>query len=179
MLDRIGGTFESVSGDLAEDGFELGEHLFDWIEVRAVSGKVEKNGATRFDGFLNSGDLMHRNVVHEHDLAFLQGRSQDLLDVGSKCLAVHRAFEYERRRHPVVAQRGDEGRGLPVAVQNLVDQAFAARGAAIEASDIVGDAGFIDENQSSRIKLWLLPSQGSTIGRDVWSILLGGVKAFF
>jgi hypothetical protein len=60
-----------------------------------------------------------------------------------------------------------------------VNQARSTRSAAIETGDVARDVGFIDENQSFWIKPWLSPSQGSAIGRDVWSILLGGVQAFF
>jgi len=64
-------------------------------------------------------------------------------------------------------------------VQHLLDQALAARGAPIEAGDVAGDAGFIDENQSLWIEPWLPASQGLAIGRDVRPVLLGGVQAFF
>jgi hypothetical protein len=59
-----------------------------------------------------------------------------------------------------------------------VNQALSERGAAIETGNIARDAGFIDENQPLWIKPWLPPLQGSAIGRDVRSILLGGVQAF-
>jgi hypothetical protein len=49
----------------------------------------------------------------------------------------------------------------------------------METGDIARDAGFIDENQPFWIEPWLSPSQGSAIGRDIRSILLGGVQAFF
>ncbi len=44
---------------------------------------------------------------------------EDLLDVGSEALAVDRAVEDPWRIDPVVAQGGQEGRGLPVAVRDL------------------------------------------------------------
>lgn len=122
---------------------------------------------------------MNRNVVHEHDVTSFQSRSEQLLNIGPKGLAVHRSFEDEGRGHAVVAQCSDEGGGLPVALQHLVDQAFTARGAAVDAGDIARDAGLIDEGQPFWIKPRLLSSQGLTRGGDVRPILFGGVQAFF
>ncbi len=178
-LDGVGGAPQGVGGDLAQDGFELGEQLFDRVEIGAVCGKVDKNSTAPFDGFSHSGDLVNRDIVHEHDVTSFQGRSQNLFDIGPKCLTVHRAFEHEGRGHAVVAQRSDECRCLPVAVQHLLDQALAARGAAVEAGDIARDTGFIDENEPLWIEPRLPLSQGLAIGRDVRPILLGGVQAFF
>jgi len=178
-LDRVGGTLKAVGGDLAEDGFELGEQLFDRIEIGAVCRKIDEDRTAPFDGFSHTSDLVNGDVVHEHDISSFKGRSQTLFDIGPERLTVHRAFKHERRAHAVVTQRRDECRGLPVAVQHLHDQALSARGTAVEASDIAGDAGFIDENQPLWVEPWLSPSQRLAIGRDVRSILLGGVQAFF
>ena len=177
--DGVGGALQRVSGDLAENGFKFSEHLFNWVEVGAVGGEVDKNGAARFDGFLDAGDLMNRDIVHEHDVTFFQGWSQNLFDIGPERLAVHRAFEHKRRGDPIVAQCSDECRGLPIAVQHLLGEALSARGAAVEAGDGARDTGFIDENEPPWIKLWLPSSQSLAIGRDVRPVLLCGVQAFF
>jgi hypothetical protein len=50
-------------------------------------------------------------------------------------------------------------------VQHLLDQPLAPWGTAVQAGNIAGNAGFIDE--------------GLTLGGDVRPILLGGVQAFF
>lgn len=178
-FDGVGGAPQGVSGDLAQDGFELSEHLFNRVEIGAVCRKVDKNRAARFDGFSHAGDLVNWDIVHEHDVTSFQGRSENLFDIGPKRRAVHRAFEHERRGHAVVTQRSDECRCLPVAVQHLLDQALAARGAAIKAGDIARNAGFINENQPPWVEPWLPSSQGLSIGRDVRPLLLGGVQAFF
>ena len=178
-LDRVAGALEGVGGDLAEDRFELGEQLFDRVEIGTVGGKVDKNCTASFDGLSDAGNLVNGDIVHEHDVTAFQGRSENLFDIGLERLAVHCAFEHERRRHTVVAQRGDECHGLPVAMQHLLDQALSARGAAVEAGDVAGDTGFIDENEPLGIEPWLPPSQGLAVGRDVRPVLLGRVQAFF
>jgi len=179
MPDRVGSALECVGGDLAQDSLELGEHLLDRVEVGTICGKVDQNCTACFDGFLHVGDLVNRDIVHEHDVTSFQRGSQDLFDIGAKGFSVHCTFEHERCGHAVVPQRGNESGGLPVAVQDLVNQTLSTRGAPIKTGDIARDAGLIDENQPLWIKPWLSPSQGSAIGRDVRSILLGGVQAFF
>jgi hypothetical protein len=58
----------------------------------------------------------------------LERRRQRLLDIGKKALAVDGAVEDAGRGDPVVAQRGDEGAGLPMAMGYRRDQALAALG---------------------------------------------------
>ena len=122
---------------------------------------------------------MNRDIVHEHDVTSFEGGGENLFDVGSERLSAHCSFEHERGADTVMAQRRDEGGCRPLAVQYLVDQALAARRAAVEAGDIARNAGFIDEHQPLGIKPRLPAVQGLTRGDDVRPILLGGVQAFF
>jgi hypothetical protein len=178
-VDGVGGPLQGVGGDLAEDGFELGEYLLDRVEIGTVCGKIDKDCTAGFDGVSHAGDFVNRDIVHEHDVTSFQSRNENLFDIGSERLAVHRSFEHEGRGHTVVAQRSDERGSLPVAVQHLVDETLAARRTAVEAGDIGRNAGFIDEDEPLWIKPRLPPSQGLTRGGDVRPILLGGVQAFF
>ena len=54
----------------------------------------------------------------------LEGGSEELFDVGEEALAVDGSVEQARRFDAVVAQSGEEGRGLPVAVRDLGDEAL-------------------------------------------------------
>jgi len=172
---RVSGAFEGIGRNFAEHGLEFGEHLLDWIEIRAVCRKVHKYGTAALNGFAHPLDLVNGYVVHEHDVTSPQYRSENLFDIGPKCLAVHRAFEYKRRSHSVVAKRGDKRGCLPIAMQYLLNQALAAWSAAIDPGDAGHDAGFIDEYELFWVQPRLPPSQGAALGRDVWAILLGGV----
>ena len=78
-----------------------------------------------------------------------------------------------------MAQRRDEGGCRPLAVQYLVDQALAARRAAVEAGDIARNAGFIDEHQPLGIKPALIGLPPDPAASDVGAILLAGVQSFF
>lgn len=176
---RVGGALERVGGNFAQDGFEFGEHLLDGIEIGTVGREVDQNCAARLDRLFHAGNLVDADVVHEHDIASLEGWSKNLFDIGAEGFAVHRSFKHEGRSDAVMAQRGDECGGLPIAVDHLLDQTLALRCPAVEPGDIAGNGGFIEENQPFRIKPRLPLSQRLARGGDVRPILLGGVQAFF
>src|SRR5215216_3369391 len=122
---------------------------------------------------------MNTDVVHEYNVAFLEGRSKDLLNIGREHLARHWPFEHEGGGDTIMAQRGREGDGFPVSMRYLCDQSLPHRGSPVETSDRGRDRGFIDENQPLHVKPRLLLLQRLTCGCDVRSILLGGPQAFF
>ena len=79
-----------------------------------VGRQIEDGGAGRGDGLLDAIDLVGGEIVHHHDVAGRQRRSQHLLDVGPEGGAGHRPVEDERGDHAALPQAGDEGRGLPM-----------------------------------------------------------------
>jgi len=153
--------------------------MLDRIEVWAVCGQVKWNRTASFDGFFDAIDLVNAHIVHEHDVASLQSWSEELLDIGLECLAIHCAFAHKGRGNAVVTQRCDECKSFPVPVQHFLHEPLALWRPAIEARDIRGNAGFIDEYQLSRIKERLPPSQCLTRGDNVRPILLSGPQTFF
>ena len=122
---------------------------------------------------------MNADIVHEHNVASRQGRSEKLFSIGLEHLAVHRSFEHEGRGDTIVAQRSDESDGFPVAVQHCLDKPIALRRPPVETGNRCRDAGFIDEDKPFRIKPRLLLLQGLTCGGDVRPVLLGGPQTFF
>ena len=139
----------------------------------------EWNCTPGFDGLFDAIDLVNAHIVHEHDVASLQSRSEELLDIGLEYIAVHCAFAHKGRGNAVVPQRCDEGKSFPVPVQHLLHKPLTLRRPAKEACDRRRDAGFIDEHQPTWIQHSLPPSQCLTRGGNVWPILLGGPQAFF
>lgn len=73
---------------------------------------------------------MGGQIVHHHDIAWLQGRGQTSLQVDAENLAIHWLVDDKGSSDGVVAQRRDEGGDLPVTVRNLADQALATAAAA-------------------------------------------------
>jgi hypothetical protein len=153
--------------------------LLDGIQVGAVGGEIERNCSARLDCFFDSIDFVDADVVHEHDVALLQRRSETLFGIGLEHLAGHRSFEHEGRGDAIMAQGGDESDGLPVAVRHFLDQPFALRCSPVEAGNRRRNAGFIDEDKPLRIEPWLLFLQTLTCGGDVRPVLLGGPQTFF
>src|SRR5215510_9624996 len=115
-------ALESVGGNLAEDRFEFGKQLFDGVEIGTVGGKIDENGAACLDGFSHADNLVDADVIHEHDIATLEGWCQNLFDIGPKRVAIHCSFKHEGCGHTVEAQRRNECGGFPVTVQHLLDQ---------------------------------------------------------
>ena len=122
---------------------------------------------------------MDTDVVHEHDVASLQGRSEKLFGIGLEHLAGHRPFEHEGRGNTIMTQRSDESDGFPIAVRHVLDKPFPLRCPPVEAGNRRGDAGFVDKDKALRIKSWLLLLQGLTCGGDVRPVLFGGPQTFF
>ena len=75
--ERLGAA--TASG--ANEGLELREAELDGIEVRAVGWQVPECGPGGLEGPLDAGDLVGPEVVGDDDVAGVQGRHQDLVDV--------------------------------------------------------------------------------------------------
>ncbi len=122
--------------------------------------------------------LVGRQVVHDHDIARLQRRAQDLLDVGQEPPPGHRPIQHHRCCEAAQAQTGDEGGGLPVPMQDAGAQPLAAGATPVQAGHFGRGAGLVEEHQLGRIKVGLrlkprLPCRG-----DVRAVLLGRMRGF-
>jgi len=60
---------DGSGGVLADMSLELGEGIFDRVEVGTVGRQVKQGGAARLDGTPDAGDLVGRQIVHDHDIA--------------------------------------------------------------------------------------------------------------
>ena len=112
----------------SKQALELGEDLLDGVQIGAVGRQGEEARALRCDGFADALDLVGGQVVHDDDIAGGQGRREGLLDTGQEALAVDSAVEDAGRGDPVVAQRSQEGRGLPMAVRHTSPRPAARAG---------------------------------------------------
>ena len=86
-------------------------------------------------------------VVGDDDVAWRQGRHQDLFDVGAEALAIDRAVEDPRCGQPRDPQRGEKRAGLPAPAGGVVVDARATRCPAVPPKQIVGDAGFVQKHE--------------------------------
>ena len=172
-------TFERPPGEFAQDGLELGEGLFDGIEIGAVGRKKPKLGSGGFDCGFDGGAFVSAEVVHDHDIAGAQRRSQFLFDVSGELLSVDRSIEDTGRGQAVVAQGGDEGRRLPMTEWRVADQSLADLTPAVARRHGRGRPGFVDEDELPRVEGRLRLTPCGARGGDVRTLLLGRAKRFF
>jgi hypothetical protein len=90
LSDGFGEIFECSHGGLPQRCFELGERLFDRIEVGAIGRQIAQRCASLLDRFLDASDFVGWQVVHDDDIAPAQGGRVKMFDVGEETRAVHR-----------------------------------------------------------------------------------------
>jgi len=128
LLKRIGrGRLERVEGsrsDHSHERLELGEGLFDRVEVGTVAA-VEKLGTAGLNGLPDAGDLMGRQIVHNDDVARLQSWCQHPFDPGEEATLRSSARREAWARQSYQRQAAHESDGLPVTVRDCGAATFA------------------------------------------------------
>ena len=163
----------------ANEGLELREAALDGIEVRAIGWQVPEGGPGGLDGALAAGDLVGPEIVGDDDVAGLQGRHQDLFDVGAEALAIDRAVEDPRCGQPRDPQRGEQRAGLPAPAGGVVVDARAARCPTVPPKQSVGDAGFVQKHEVGDVPGRRRRVPRDPRGRDVRPIVFGRADRFF
>jgi hypothetical protein len=136
LSDGVGDGGERSGRCLWYEAFQLGEDLLDRIEIGRVFGQEQKTRACGPDGVSHGFAFVRSQIVEHDDVVALEGRDEELFDIGEKPLAVDGAVEQAGRFDAVVAQRSQEGRGFPVAVRDLGDEPAAARRPAVKARHV-------------------------------------------
>ena len=111
--------------------------------------------------------------------AGLQGRHQDLFDVGADALAIDRAVEDPRCGQPRDPPRGEKRAGLPAPAGGVVVDARAARCPAVPPKQIGGAAGFVQTHEVGDIPGRRRRVPRDPRGRDVRPIVFGRADRFF
>lgn len=88
-------------------------------------GQEQKVATDRWDRRAHSLTLVTSETAHRHDIARAQGRKPKPFGTGPENVALHRTIEHPRHIHAVMAQRCDEGRGVPMSEEPRRRQAFA------------------------------------------------------
>jgi hypothetical protein len=112
---------------LSEQGLELGEDLLDWVEVGRVFRQEHEAGSDSPDRPPYRLSFVGAEIVEDEDVARLQRRREKLLDITAETLAVDGSVEQAGRIDAIVAKSGEERRLLPLALRDLVDEAFSLR----------------------------------------------------
>ncbi len=159
--------------------FELGEDLFDRIEIGAVGRQEQQPRASGPDRGPDSGLFVAGQIVQDDDVTWPQRRTELLLDPLGKACAIDWLIKHERRVDPVAAQGGDEGHRLPMAIRHLGVEPLAFGCPATQRGHVGLGPGLVDKNKASGVRsvLELLPllAPPGHLGPQ----LFGGKHAFF
>ena len=122
---------------------------------------------------------MTTKVVHHDDVAWPQGRDQELLDPGEEAVRIDRSVEQARRGQAVAAQSGNEGERFASSLRHLGDQTLASGATAVRTGHVGLDPRLVDEDQSCRRDLALMGLPLPAPPGDIGTILLAGAQALF
>ena len=92
--------------------FELGEDLFDRIEVRAVWRQEQEPGSRSTDGLAHGRPFVAGQIVHDDDVAGQERWHEQLLDIVGKAGLLEKLWRLKRgfdSLRPVVSG-GSDGR---------------------------------------------------------------------
>ena len=163
----------------ANEGLERREAELDGIEVRAIGWHVPEGGPGGLDSPPDAGDLVGPEVVGNDDVAWLQSRHQDLVDVGAEALAIDRAVEDPRGGQPRDPHRGEKRAGLPAPAGDVVVDARATRCPAVPPKQIGGAAGFVQKHEVGDVPGRRRRVPRDPRCRDVRPIVFGRADRFF
>jgi hypothetical protein len=175
----LGDGFVASGSRLSQQGFELGEDLLDRIEVGRVFRQEHEACANVPDCPSHGLPLVGAEIVEDHNVARLEGRDEELFDIGVEAFAIDRSVEQAGRINAVIAQGGKKRRGLPAAMRNLVDEPLALRRPAAQAGRVGLRPGLVDEHQALGIDAALIGSPSFAVAAYVGAILLTRDEGFF
>src|SRR5580700_9361811 len=162
-----------------EGAFELGGDLVGPVEGGRGFGKKQETSAHGLNGVSHGFSFVGAKIVEDDNVVGFERRDEELFDVGEKSFAVDRTVEHAGRLDAVVAQRGEEGRGLPFALRDLIDEAFAARGPAVEPCHVGFGPGLVDEHQPRSVDALLAASPTRSVTRYLRTIPLARDERLF
>src|SRR5262249_52669362 len=143
---------DSSGGGFSEEVLELGEDLFNGVQVGRVFGQEEELSSCGADELTHDFASVAAEIVHDHDVARTQRWQEDLLHVEAKAAAVDRSLEKPRRLNSVMAQSRQEGHGLPAAVRNFGGEPAPAWRPSPQRCHVGSGPGLVDEDQAGRVK---------------------------
>jgi hypothetical protein len=160
----VGDAFVTSRPDLSQQGLELGEDLFDGVEVGGVFRQEYQAGSDIPDRLAHRLSFVGSEIVEDDDVARLQSRHEELIDIGAETLAVDGSVKQAGRVDAVVAQGGEERRGLPLALRDLVDEARSPWRPAAKPCRVGLRPGLIDEDQTPGINVPLVGAPSACDG---------------
>src|SRR5512137_101480 len=102
--DVAPGFLDGARLSAAHPVLDLGERLFDRIEVGGVWRQIPEPGACVPDEAAQGGGFVAGEIVHDDDVAGSQHGDELLFDIGPEALAIDGAVEDAGGGEPVTAQ---------------------------------------------------------------------------
>jgi len=177
--DEGGDLIEVARPRSAQERFQFGEGEFDGVEVGAVGRQESEVRACGLNRGSHLGLFVHRQVVEDDDVAGLQRRHQDLLDVGQEARIVDGAIEDSGRAQAVRPQPYDDRVRLPVPTRRVIVEACAPKTPTVAAKQVRRDATFIEKDVLPCVAQRQPVSPTAAFSGDVGAPLLVGVHRFF
>ena len=172
-------AFERSRRRFAQQVLQLGEDLFDRIQVGRVFGQEEQFSARRSDRPPNGLSFVAAQIIHHDDVSRQQRGRQHGLDIGFEALAVDRAVKNPRRFDAIKPKGGHEGHGFPMAMRNFGDKPLSSRRPSPQRRHIGLGPRLIDEDQALRRDPALTLNPAGAPLRHVETIALAGDDGFF
>ena len=172
---RLDRAFRRVT----EEGLELGEDLFNRVEIGRIGGQEAERGPRPLDSGPHGGPLVATEIVQDDDITGRQRGEKALFYISKEARAVDRAVEDTGSGQTVAPEGRYEGQGVPMPMGPCGDQSLAAGTAPMAAGHIGLGPRLINEHQPAGIKLALGAPPPGPLPRDVRTRLLGGRKTFF
>lgn len=145
-------------------------------DARGQSGNTAIEGYDRgADGF----GFVASEIVHDDDVAWLEGCDQLLFDIGQEARPIDRAIEDAGRGDPVAPQRRQKGHRAPASMWRETCQALALRPPPSQWGHVGLDPGFIDEDETLGIEPGLQRLPASTPAGDRRPAPLKSEQRFF
>lgn len=164
---------------LPHPALDLGEGLLDRIEIGRAGRQKTQGGTGGLDGVAHGGGLMATEIVHDDDVAGLEGGHELLRDIGGEAAAVDGPVEDSRGGQAVATQGAEEGQRAPVAVRGEGSEPLAFPPPSAQRRHVGLDPGFVDEDEPGRIEAGLPDLPAPAPAGDVGTGLLKGEQRFF
>jgi len=116
VADACPGALDGSFGCFSQQMFELGEDLFDRVEIGAIGRQEEQPCACGPDRGTNGSALVAAEIIQDDDVAWPKRWDENFFDVETEGLAVDRTVENPRSLDAIMAESGEE---KPFAIANL------------------------------------------------------------
>ena len=87
----VGDSVVCSGSGFSQQSLELGEDLLDRVEVGRVFGQEDEARPDGSDGLSHRLSLVGAEIVEDDDVARLEGRGEELFDIGAEAFAVNGA----------------------------------------------------------------------------------------